>query len=301
MKTCIRWFRFAAGIAAAAFTFTLRAQDAGTNSFGFLGREIFPIENGISQLHVADMDGDGLNDLVLVNNARSRINILYNQTGKTNLTQKARQAGKIEINELPPDARFRIESIASEKRISALVVADLNGDGKPDLAYYGEPNELIVQYNEGTNTWSAPKRWPIEDGQLSQNAMVAGDLNGDGRNDLVLLSEKNIYFLAQKEDRTLAEPQKIPLASPVKAVQVLDVDGDGKSDLLLVNWEDRNPFRFRLQKPNGELGPENYFPMSPIRSYWADNLETNSRDQVISIAQNSGRAQISQLDRKSVV
>ena len=300
MKPFNGFVRLTAGAASLLiFTFTLRAQEAGTNSFGFIGREIFPIENGISQLHVADMDGDGLNDLVLVNNARSRINILYNQTGKTNLVKKARQAGKIEINELPPDARFRIESIASEKRISALVVADLNSDGKPDLAYYGEPNELIVQYNEGSNTWSAPKRWPIEDGQLSQNAMVAGDLNGDGRTDLVLLSEKNIYFLAQKEDHTLAEPVKIPLSSAVKAVQVLDVDGDGKSDLMLVNWEDRNPFRFRLQKPNGELGPENYFPMSPIRSYWADNLETNSRVQVISIAQNSGRAQISQFERKA--
>ena len=39
--------------------------------------------------------------------------------------------------------------------------------------------------------------------------------------------------------------------------------------------------------------------MSPIRSYWADNLETNSRVQVISIAQNSGRAQISQFERKA--
>ncbi len=299
MKTFKLSFLFTAGITAwAALTHASHAESAATNSFGFIGREIFPIENGISQLHVADMDGDGLNDIVVVNNARSRINILYNQTGKTNLTQKPKTAGKLEINELPPDARFRIESIASEKRISALVVADLNGDGKPDLAYYGEPNELIVQYNEGTNNWSTPKRWPIDDGQFSQNALVAGDLNGDGRNDLVLLSEKNIYFLAQKEDHTLAEPVKIPLSSPVKAVQVLDVDGDGKSDLLLVDWENRYPFRFRLQKANGELGPENYFPMSPIRSYWADNLETNSKVQVITIAQNSGRAQISEFNRQ---
>jgi FG-GAP-like repeat len=297
MLKCL--FQFVSGMAlAAALVSASRAADAGTNSFGFVGREIFPIENGISQLHVADLDGDGLNDIILVNNARSRITILYNQTGKTNLTQKPRQAGKGEINELPPDARFRIESIASEKRISALVVADLNGDGKPDIAYYGEPNELIVQYNEGSNNWSAPKRWPIDDGQLTQNAMVAGDLNGDGRNDLVLLSEKNVYFLAQKEDHTLAEPQKIPLSSPVKAVQVLDVDGDGRSDLLLVDWENRYPFRFRLQKENGELKPEIYFPMTPIRSYWADNLETNSKVQVITIAQNSGRAQISEFNHK---
>ena len=118
--------------------------------------------------------------------------------------------GKREPNELPPDARFRIESIASEKRIFSLAVADLNGDGRPDLAYYGDPRELIVLYNQGTNGWSAPKRWPIEDGQLSQNALCTGDLNGDGRTDLVLLGENCVYFLPQKEDHTLGEPQKIP-------------------------------------------------------------------------------------------
>ena len=83
---------------------------------------------------MADLDGDGLNDLVVVNNSRSKINLLYNQTGKTNLTQKSKPWGKREINELPPDARFRIDSIASEKRISSLVLADLNGDGRPDIA-----------------------------------------------------------------------------------------------------------------------------------------------------------------------
>src|SRR5207253_8247297 len=54
------------------------AAGAGTNGFGFLGPEIFPIENQISQLRVADLDGDGLNDIVVVNNARSKINLLYN-------------------------------------------------------------------------------------------------------------------------------------------------------------------------------------------------------------------------------
>ncbi|HTL17180.1 MAG TPA: VCBS repeat-containing protein, partial [Patescibacteria group bacterium] len=146
------------------------------NRFGFSGPEIFPIDNQLTQLRVGDLDGDGLNDLVVVNNARSKINLLYNQTGKTNLTTKAANPIKRELNELPPDARFRIESIASEKRIACLVVADLNGDGRPDIAYYGEPKELIVLYNQGTNGWSAPKRWPIDDGQLTPNALATGDL-----------------------------------------------------------------------------------------------------------------------------
>src|SRR5207244_3515350 len=237
------------------------------------------------------LDGDGLNDLVVVNNARSKINLLYNHTGKTNSNPKATLSGKRELNELPPDARFHIESIASEKRIACLVFADLNGDGRPDIAYYGEPKELVVLYNQGSNTWSAPKRWPIEDGQLSPNALGAGDLNGDGRTDLVLLAENHVYFLPQKEDHSLAEPEKIPFSGIVKSAQIVDIAGDGLNDLLLVNWDDRNPFRFRLQKQGGELGPETYFTLPAIRSYWADNLEANRKTQIITIAQNSGRAQ----------
>src|SRR6266851_5645106 len=198
--------------------------DSGTNRFGFTGPEIFPIDNQIGHLRAADLDGDGLQGLIVVNNSRSKINLLYNQTGKTNRVE-AKTPVKPELNQLPPDARFRIDSIASEKRISSLVVADLNGDGRPDVAYYGEPKELVVQYNQGTNGWSAPKRWPLEDGQLTPNALTSGDLNGDGRTDLILLGETTLYLFAQNADHTLAEPEKIPYSGGVKSAQVLDIDG----------------------------------------------------------------------------
>src|SRR6516225_6325795 len=55
-----------------------------TNRFGFTGPEIFPIDNQISLMRSADLNGDGLNDLIVVNNSRSKINLLYNQTGSTN-------------------------------------------------------------------------------------------------------------------------------------------------------------------------------------------------------------------------
>src|SRR5712692_9569714 len=197
------------------------ALDTNKNNFGFTGPETYPIDPFIAELHAADLDGDGLNDLIVVNNSRSKIMLLYNQTGKTNLAPAAPKNIRREINELPPDSRFRIESIASEKRIASLVVEDLNGDGRPDIAYYGEPKELVVLYNQGTNGWSAPKRWPIEDAQLSPNALCTGDLNGDQRRDLLLLAENYVYFFAQKEDHTLAEPEKIPFSGTVKSVQVL--------------------------------------------------------------------------------
>src|SRR5580658_9740912 len=280
----------------AALAGSVRAEDASA-AFGFTGPEVFPIDSQISLLHAADLNGDGLVDLIVVNNARSKINILYNQTGKTNIASPT-PGRKKELNELPPDARFRIESIASEKRIFSLVVADLNGDGKPDLAYYGDPKELVVLYNLGSNGWSAPKRWPIDDGQLTPNALASGDLNGDKLTDLVLLGENNIYFLAQNPDHTLADPKKIPFSGTVKAVQVLDIDGDGRDDLLLVNWDSPNPFRFRLQNADGELGPEIYFSLPAIRAYIADDLEGNHKTEVVTIAQNSGRAAVSSFVQK---
>lgn len=275
------------------------AADEATNRFGFTGPEIFPIENLITQLKCADLDGDGLNDLIVVNNARSRITLLYNRTGQTNLAYAKDAAVRRDVNDLPPDARFRIQSIASEKRITSLVVADLNNDERPDIAYYGDPKELIVQYNEGTNKWSAPKRFPIEDGSSDPYALVSGDLNGDKRTDLLLLSDAYIYFIAQKSDGTLAEPEKIPYVGPVKSLQVLDIQGDGRDDLLLVNWDNLNPFRFRLQNSTGKLGPEIHFTLSPIRSYGADDLDGDHKTEIITIAQKSGRAQIGSFRQKA--
>ena len=76
-------------------------NETATNRFGFTGPEIFPIDSAIGLLQAADLDGDGLKDLVIVNNSRSKINLLYNQTGKTNLAEKPQLLTRREPNELP--------------------------------------------------------------------------------------------------------------------------------------------------------------------------------------------------------
>lgn len=276
---------------------TARFGDAAepADRFGFAGKEIFPIDNQIGQLRAGDLDGDGLTDLVLVNNLRSKLTVLYNRTGKTNDPATATQPVKRDLNELPPDARFRIDSIASEKRIASMTVADLNSDQRPDIAFFGDPSpkELVILYNQGANGWASPKRWTVEDALLDPNSLVHGDLNGDGRTDLLLVAEGFLYWFAQKPDHSLAEPERIPYSEKVKSVHVLDIDGDGREDLLLVNWESPNSIRLRFQNPAGQLGPEMHFLLTPIRSYWADDLDGDRKTEIITIAKNSGRAQIS--------
>src|ERR1035441_7504224 len=225
----MRVINFSCGVVLAASVFSLAVAARGepaTNSYNFTGPEIYPVDAGINLLHAADLDGDGLNDLIVVNNLRAKINLLYNQTGKTNRAD-LKPPRKLEINELPPDARFRIDSIPTDERIAGLAVADLNGDGRPDLIFYGDAKDLEIIYNQGTNGWSEPKRWQIVDGRLDGNSLVIGDLNGDGRPDIVLLGDNgSLYFLPQQPDYTFGEPQKISYSGAPKAVQIEDVKGD---------------------------------------------------------------------------
>ena len=109
MNRCLKVL--AVALAALAVSFLSARAANSTNLFGFTGKEVFPIDQQVSNLHVADLDGDGLNDLILANNLRSKISLLYNLTGKTNRAD-ATPDQKPEINELPPGSRFRIDSVS---------------------------------------------------------------------------------------------------------------------------------------------------------------------------------------------
>jgi hypothetical protein len=268
------------------------------SEFGFLGPEIFPIDSQITQLRHGDLDGDDREDLLVANNSRSKISLLYNQSGQTKDPSKSLSWDPNDINTLPPDSRFKIESIDAEKRIASLVVTDLSGDGQPDIAYYGEPKGLIVVLNEGDRKWSKPRQWDLDDGQVSANALTAGDLNGDGRTDLVLLGEQQVYWLRQDPDRALSEPIGIPFSGTVRAIHIVDLNNDQRDDLLLVNWDRNNPLAFRLQNASGELGPEHHFRTTAIRAFAAEDLDLDGQPEVVTITMNSGRAHVSHFEQR---
>ncbi len=77
-----------------------------------------------------------------------------------------------------------------------------------------------------------------------------------------------------------------------------DVDGDGRQDLVFVDFDSSTPFRVRLQNASGQLGPEIYFKTQPIRSFWLDNLAGGPTNYLIDIVQATGRAEVSQFTRK---
>lgn len=281
------------------FSLSVRASTV-ADFYNFTGPEIYPIDDSIGLLHAADLTGDGLNDLIVADNQNYRIVLLYNRSNITNWANLVDPPSPLQgVNQLPPDARFRLASIPVDEQISALAVTDLNGDGRPDLVFYGDGKNLEIIYNRGTNGWSDPQRWHIDDGEMNPNALAVGDLTGNGRPDIILLgNNSSLYFLRQRADHSFGQPEKIPYSGTPKAVQITDVNGDGRKDLLLVDWDSPTPFRFRLQNSAGQLGPEIYFKTQSVGAYCADNLEGNSNLFVTTIAQNSDRAEVSEFTQR---
>ncbi|SVD28136.1 uncharacterized protein METZ01_LOCUS380990, partial [marine metagenome] len=116
--------------------------------------------------------------------------------------------------------------------------------------------------------------------------------------DLLALGESGLYVLRQGL-KGLAKPELIPFSGAVRAFQVVDLDSDKRNDLLLIDWESPNPFRFRLQDAQGRLGPEVHFRLPSMRSFWAEDLDGDQRAEVITIARQSGRAQVHHLARRA--
>src|SRR5204862_44355 len=153
-------------------------------------------------------------------------------------------------------------------------------------------------YNQGSNTWSAPKRWPIEDGQLTANALTTGDLNRDGRTDLILLSENHVYRLLQKPDHTLDEPEKIPFSGSVKSVQVVDIDGDGRPDLLAADPENGQISLF-LQQKDGSLGPPRTFPtLAGISELAVADWNGDGKPEIFILSADERQVGLTHLDEK---
>jgi hypothetical protein len=77
-----------------------------------------------------------------------------------------------------------------------VVIGDLNGDGRPDLAGHTltDPcSALAVLLNQGNGVFGSPAYVPASNS--SPSSVTLGDLNGDGKLDLVVPNGDGVAVL----------------------------------------------------------------------------------------------------------
>lgn len=210
----------------------------------------------------ADLDGDGLNDLAVVNNDRARIDLLLQRHEPTSGDEPP---GKLNIPR--DDPLFEKRKLLTEQHISDLVAADLNGDGRTDLAWHGEPRALVVAFQGEDGTFKERREMEIEDSLLQPHTLQAPDLEGDGDADLVLLARGALVLIRQGSGG-LEPPQRIPAGIEERGrATTLDADGDGLEDLILQESGDARRLLLRRQQAGGGYGPEEPFQVPALRSH----------------------------------
>jgi hypothetical protein len=83
----------------------------------------------------------------------------------------------------------KVDSMIDGKAAS-VTVADMNGDGKLDLAVNGGEGTVSVLLNNGDGTFSAATEYLTDWG--GGPSIVAANLNGDGRPDLAVANGQGL-------------------------------------------------------------------------------------------------------------
>ncbi|HVT46025.1 MAG TPA: VCBS repeat-containing protein [Thermoanaerobaculia bacterium] len=123
---------------------------------------------------------------------------------------------------------------------NGLDVADMNGDGFPDIiappqrgAGSGAPTIFLGDGKGGWKLWDTV-RWPIS---ASYGTVVAGDLNGDGHQDLVLAAHLYglIAYLGDGEGNFRDASDGLPNNFPTRRAILTDIDNDGDLDIVVIS------------------------------------------------------------------
>ncbi len=88
------------------------------------------------------------------------------------------------------------QTTATTTGLYRIAAGDVNGDGAIDLVGGTSANTLMVWLNDGTGGTAGISYVTIAANSQSIADLKLGDMNGDGRSDVVLLAEPRLYVLA---------------------------------------------------------------------------------------------------------
>jgi alpha-tubulin suppressor-like RCC1 family protein len=217
----------------ALFLPTFTGDGTPVNSSTFAPRQILSTPAGPIATAIADLDGDGKPDLVVANDYAHSISLFRNISAGGALSSSS-FAARVD---LPAFA-------GSNDNPIGMSVADVDGDGKPDILVCDRyQNQILIYRNIATagiltaGSFAAPVA--VATGSDPRHARMA-DLDGDGRPDLVVANygDNSVSVLENTSTPgsiSFVSSVLLVAESGVYDVTLADLDGDGKPDIAAAN------------------------------------------------------------------
>jgi hypothetical protein len=171
-------------------------------------------------LAAADLNGDGLPDIVSASFDDAAVQVFLNST--------------------TTPGQWATPQVLPSPGASQLVIADLNGDGKPDIVSADYFVDLFLQDPASAGHFLAPV--PLSSG--GANWVAVGDLNHDGLPDIVIVDATGVHVQLHGATATSASfgvPTTVFTQTPniaflgANIVAIADIDGDGYNDLVITD------------------------------------------------------------------
>ena len=259
------------------------------------GPEVVKLSWNSRALTACDLDGDGRLDLITADNDRARLDLMYQRKpGEAPKSRRIVEEGR--WNPVLEDGLFRIESVTTGVRLLDLALADLNGDGRVDIAYTGRPDGLTVRYQSRKGGFEETRTFSLRDPSSWVGTIAAEDVTGDGRFDLVVLGASALHTFIQTREGSLLAQDAFPLTGDERyGLKVADVDGDGIRDLMYqVSGSDR-AVRVRLGTGGGSFGAERSIRLKTRRGRMGALPASDGPPRLVSINHTTGAVETVQL------
>jgi hypothetical protein len=221
-----------------------------------------PGGDGPMQVVIADLDGDGKPDLAMVSRYDSVLSLYRNISASGSLT----------ADSFGPRVTFQTTLDPVH-----LVVADVDGDGKLDLVVVNHVSGVVAG---GTDTVSVFRNTTVPGGPFSTNSLApkidyptgqvpqhvaVGDLDGDGRPEVAVANFGSGTISVFKNLSSVGAidfAPKIDLTADygIHSVEIGDLDGDGKPELVAANHQNDTTSVLRNISPPGIISQDSFAP-----------------------------------------